>query len=392
MGARCAGSSAAMLLARRGARVLMLDRSRFPSDTVSTHFLHPAGACRLEEWGLLGPLLKTGCPPIPTVSFHLADDVVVSGAPLAQGSVTTCVAPRRIVLDELLVDAAADAGVEFLAGASFQAPVVDGDGRVAGVTYRCAGRSRTAYAPLVIGADGRHSALARAVGAVPYRDLGVISCLFYGYWSGLPDKGSQVYMHDGVAVVAFPTHHGQHCVVVGWPRDRFDAVRRDIDRQFMAAVRKLAPEVHEGLVGGERHGRIVGAGNLANVYRTSAGPGWTLVGDAGLTKDPASAQGIGDAFTQSVSLAEKVAAALGEGPGAVDQAVAAYAEERNRCTTDAFETNAAFATWTVPNDLLAVLREAQHEPERVTAFLGVYAGRIRLADFLAGNAGLRRES
>lgn len=385
IGARCAGSPTAMLLARAGLRVLLLDRVSFPSDTVSTHYLHPAGVARLNEWGLLPALLKTGCPPVEEMTFDLADDVVVRGAPLPVAGSGMCLAPRRTVLDELLVRAAVDAGAELRTGASFRTPLWE-EGRVAGVRFAADGQEFTERAGLVIGADGRHSPLARSVDAAITRDLGVISCLFYGYWSGLPDKGSQVFVRDGRAVVAFPTHDNQHCVVVGWDRDRFDEVKRDISRHFLTAVAELAPEVHEHLVQGERHGRIVGSGDLANFYRESAGPGWALVGDAGHTKDPASAQGIGDAFAQAASIAERVPAALGQGPAALDQAVRSYAARRaDERSLDRFATNAAFAQWSVPDSLLGVLRTAQHDPEQASRFLGVYAGQLSLADFVAAN-------
>jgi 2-polyprenyl-6-methoxyphenol hydroxylase-like FAD-dependent oxidoreductase len=381
VGARCAGASTAMLLARAGARVLLLDRAEFPSDTVSTHFLHPAGAALLEEWGLLEPLLATGCPPISRMTFDLAPDVRVSGAVLPAGAVTAGVAPRRIVLDDLLLRAAVQAGAEFRSPASFRDVVWDGD-RVAGVRFSSDGREFTEQTLLVLGADGKHSAVAKAVDAKVYGDLGVISCLYYGYWSGLEDRGSQVFISDRTAAVAFPTNDGAHCVVVGWPRSRFEEVRRDIDRHFGHAVDRLAPQLAAEMRAGVQTGRVVGSGDLPNFYRVSAGPGWGLLGDAGLVKDPASAHGIGDAFWHSALLASRVGAVLGEGPQSVDRAVAEVAALRDAETADRFATNAAFAEWAVPGPLLEVLREAQHDPARVTQFLGVYAGRVPLAEFM----------
>ena len=69
VGARCAGSPTAMLLARQGYRVLLLDRARFPSDTVSTHLIHAPGVAALDRWGLLDRLVATGCPAISTYCF-----------------------------------------------------------------------------------------------------------------------------------------------------------------------------------------------------------------------------------------------------------------------------------------------------------------------------------
>src|SRR5947209_411875 len=120
VGARCAGAATALLLARQGISVLLVDRAEFPSDTVSTHLLHPAGVARLRDWGLLEPLLATGCPPIESISFQPADDFVLRGAPFADDGVAMSLAPRRTVLDALLVEAAAAAGAEVREGTSFQ--------------------------------------------------------------------------------------------------------------------------------------------------------------------------------------------------------------------------------------------------------------------------------
>jgi flavin-dependent dehydrogenase len=110
IGARCAGSPTAMLLARQGHRVLLVDRATFPSDTLSTHVVHPPGVAALDRWGVLDPLRATNCPPIDTYSFDFGP-FTLAGAPGTPDSpVAYC--PRRTVLDKLLVDAAAESGVE----------------------------------------------------------------------------------------------------------------------------------------------------------------------------------------------------------------------------------------------------------------------------------------
>src|SRR5258707_3367831 len=110
VGARCAGSPTAMLLARKGYRVLVVDRATFPSDTVSTHVLHPLGVAALERWGLLQRLIATGCPPIHTYTFDFGP-FTLQGSPGTKDSpVAYC--PRRTILDKMLVNAAAEAGVE----------------------------------------------------------------------------------------------------------------------------------------------------------------------------------------------------------------------------------------------------------------------------------------
>src|SRR5688500_3493576 len=110
VGARCAGSPTAMLLARKGYRVLLVDRATFPSDTISTHLVHPPGLAALRRWGLLDAMVATGCPPIPAYAFDLGH-LVISGSPNMDGE-PVAYAPRRTVLDRLLVDAAAAAGAE----------------------------------------------------------------------------------------------------------------------------------------------------------------------------------------------------------------------------------------------------------------------------------------
>src|SRR5215218_9124685 len=111
VGARCAGSPTAMLLARKGYRVLVVDRSTFPSDTVSTHFIHAPGVDALRRWGVLDHIVATGCPPVDNYSFDFGP-ITISGTPLPAGAGSTAYAPRRTVLDTVLVDAASDAGAE----------------------------------------------------------------------------------------------------------------------------------------------------------------------------------------------------------------------------------------------------------------------------------------
>lgn len=157
-GARCAGSPTAMLLARRGYRVLLVDRVRFPSDTISTHLMHPPGVDALDRWGLLDRLVATGCPPISRYTFDVG--------PVLTGSPGTAYGPRRTVLDSLLVQAAAEAGAEVREGFTVEEVVVEGD-RVTGIRGRGGPLER---ARVVVGADGRHSRVAAAVQAETYNE------------------------------------------------------------------------------------------------------------------------------------------------------------------------------------------------------------------------------
>jgi 2-polyprenyl-6-methoxyphenol hydroxylase-like FAD-dependent oxidoreductase len=387
VGARCAGAATALLLARRGVKVLLTDRATFPSDTVSTHLLHPTGVARLRDWDLLEPLLATGCPPIDAISFQPTEDLILRGAPYAYDGVSTSLAPRRTVLDALLVEAAVQAGAHLREGVSFRQALWE-EGRVVGAEFGGSSRANgngssfTERAALIVGADGRHSSVARHVGAQPIRDAGTFGCQFYGYWHGLPNVGTQIFVGGGQAVLAYPTHDERHLVLIGWPHARFAEVKQDIDRHFLAAVAQSAPSIRDYLTDDARAERITGSGDLALYIRESSGPGWVLAGDAAVAKDPVTAQGIGDAFAQAQSLADCLPAALAAGPQAVDAATAAHVAARDRDGDAAFETTLAFAMGGNSSALLPLLRSVENRPDLISMFFGIYAGQVTLKEFV----------
>src|SRR5262245_52682164 len=187
LGARCAGSPTAMLLARKGYRVLVVDRARFPSDTVSTHVVQPLAAAALARWGLLDRLTATGCPPVGTFAFDFGP-VQITGAPGTEAA-PFAYCPRRTVLGELLVDAAAEAGTEIREGFTVDRLIVE-DGRVAGVEGRGEdGRRAAERAAVVVGADGRHSLVAETVRPGEYHQRPALECCYYTYYRGLPMDG-----------------------------------------------------------------------------------------------------------------------------------------------------------------------------------------------------------
>jgi 2-polyprenyl-6-methoxyphenol hydroxylase-like FAD-dependent oxidoreductase len=302
VGARCAGSATAMLLARRGYRVLVVDRATFPSDTISTHIIWPHGAEIMERWGLLARLAATGCPPI---AVNLIFDV---GPFALEGGVTDTnggrggFCPRRTVLDELLVDAAVEAGAKLREGFTAEALVWDGD-RVAGVK----GRGRTGgtieeRARIVIGADGVHSLVAKAVRAPDYDTRPPLTTNYYSYYSGFVADDLEQYVRHHHAVGCFPTHGDLTLVAVVWPASRFEEIRADIEGQVWKAL-ESTPSVAERLRAAAREERWYGTAGVPNYFRRPFGPGWALVGDAGYSKDPITAQGICDAFIDAEGLA-----------------------------------------------------------------------------------------
>src|SRR3954468_19452366 len=161
VGARCAGSPTAMLLARKGYRVLVVDRATFPSDTLSTHVLQPLPDDALGRWGLGARLSATGCPAIHTYTFDFGP-FTLSGAP-GTNDAPVAYCPRRLILDKLLVDAAAEAGAEIREDLTVAEVLVE-DGCVVGIKGHSKGAVVvTERARVIVGADGRHSLVAQTV-------------------------------------------------------------------------------------------------------------------------------------------------------------------------------------------------------------------------------------
>lgn len=258
VGARCAGSSTAMLLARYGYRVLVVDRSTFPSDTMSTHLIHPPGVAALQRWGLLDRVIATGCPPIDTYAFDFGS-FVLSGSP-GIPDVPVAYAPRRTVLDEVLVQAAAESGAEIRAGFTVE-ELISEDGAVVGIRGHGRNDRRTVseHARVVVGADGLHSLVARLVRAEQYREHPPLLCGYYAYWSGLPMGGRwEAYDRPDRAFAAWPTNDDLTLVIAGWPYREFEANKRDLQGNYLRTL-ESAPRFAERLRTASRETRLVGA-------------------------------------------------------------------------------------------------------------------------------------
>jgi flavin-dependent dehydrogenase len=380
VGARCAGSPTAMLLARKGYKVLVVDRATFPSDTLSTHVLHPPGVAQLMKWGLLDRLTATGCPPIDTYSFDFGP-FTLSGAPgTADSPVAYC--PRRTVLDKLLVDAAAEAGAEVREGFTVDDIVID-DGRVVGIRGHAQdGRSVTERARVVIGADGRYSHVAQAVDVQQYNERPQLLCGYFSYWSDLPiDAKLEVYVRPGRGWAAAPTHDGLTLVAAGWPFAEFDANKKDVEGNYLKMFEQ-APEFADRIRGATREARFAGTA-VENYFRKPFGPGWALVGDAGYNKDFITAQGISDAFRD----AELCAAALDDslsGARAFDVAMGEYQSTRHEHVLPMFEFTCRLATLEPPPpEMQQVLGAVSGNQEAMDGFARVNAGVTSPADFFS---------
>ena len=367
IGARCGGAATAMLLARKGHRVLLVDRAVFPSDIPHGHLMHRGGPRRLASWGLLGRAMATGCPAITAMCVDQGDfllsarDLAVDGVPVAFG-------PRRTALDHVLVEAAVEAGAELREGFSVEALTTEGD-RVTGIKGgdRRAGTSFTERATVTVGADGRNSHVARAVGAAEYEQVPSLTCWYFSYWSDVPGDALELYDRHGRAIFAFPTNDNLFAVFVAWPIEELNAVRADIERQFLAALDGV-PALGERVRAGHRADRFFGATDLRNFLRKPYGPGWALVGDAGCHKDPYLALGVTDAFRDAELLANALHDGL-SGRRPMDRALAEYEAIRNAATLPDYRMNLERARFAPTRPDERSLRAALHgNPEATRQF------------------------
>lgn len=313
VGARCAGSPLAAMLARRGLRVCLLDRSHFPSDSLSTHVIQPCGVRILEQLGVLDGALAAGA--VPLTRFTLVDaDVRVEAEidPQELGASSICL--RRVKLDQLLLEAAAAAGAEVRTEIAATG-LLWSEGRVLGVRTP----QGDLRASLVVGADGRSSTVARLASAAEYRVEPAGRLFSWAYFEGATETEGHLRLGsvDGVAYLSCLTDSGLFMAGVCPPMAAKDAYLADREGNFMAGIENW-PELAALLAGARRVGAIRVLADWRGYFREATGPGWILLGDAGHFKDPSPAQGISDAFRQAERLADAIAAGLAGEARALD--------------------------------------------------------------------------
>lgn len=375
VGARCAGSPTAMLLARRGYRVLLVDRATFPSDTLSTLVIHPHGVAALDRWGVLDEVLATGCPTFDTYVFDFGP-VVISGSPLPHPSFA--IAPRRTVLDKVLVDAAARAGADVREGVTLEDVVVE-NGTVVGIRASDANGERVdATARVVVGADGWNSFVARRVDAARHHEKPVLENAFYTYWSGLPFDAFTTFIRGDRGIAAIPTNDDLTLVLVGCPYAQAADFRHDVDASYLAAFDR-EPELAKRLRSATREERIVGGG-VPNFLRTPSGPGWVLVGDASYTRDPITAQGITHAFHSAEWCVDALEGVF-TGARSYGDAMQQYRQVRDGAVLPLYELTTQLATLEPPPpELRAYLGSIAGNQPAMDAFVGVMAGTLSPAE------------
>lgn len=330
VGARCAGAATAMLLARQGFDVVVLDRVDFPSDTLSTHAIARGGIVQLARWGLLDEVIASGAPPIRSISFHFPGGELVREVKDRAG-VDHLLAPRRYVLDMIMLDAARSAGATVRTGMAVTGTLTDRSGRVVGVAMRDRdGNARDVRARYVVGADGLRSRIARAVRPRVIDDRGTGTSMRYAYVAGLGAEGFEFHLAPGGFAGVFPTHNGEANVWAGTPAGR----------RAGSSLEDLLDRVAPSLAARVRAASVVSpvrsAVALPNHVLEPVGPGWALVGDSGYHRDPITGHGITDAFRDAEVLARRLGDIL-RGDAPEDFSLAAYADERYRALLPVFD-------------------------------------------------------
>ena len=379
VGARAAGAATAMLLARRGLSVLAVDRGAYGADTLSTHALMRAGVLQLARWGLLDRIEREGTPRVRRTVFHYEDETVDIPIKPRDG-VPALFAPRRTVLDRVLVDAAVAAGADVRHHVRLAGLARGRSARVEGALLEDGdGKTRAVGAGVVIGADGLRSAVASLVAAPVTRQARHAAANVYGYWSGLDVDGYHWHWGRASAAGAIPTNGGEVLVFAGASARRFaEEVRGDVPGAYRRILGEAAPDLAERLPRARLVGALRGFPGHPGCLRRPWGPGWALVGDAAYFKDPITAHGISDALRD----AELLARAVEEGG---EEALAGYEAARDRLSVRLFDLTDRIASleWdgaelkalhqALSDEMkketaaLVALEEPRVEPERETA-------------------------
>lgn len=344
VGARVAGASLALLLARAGHRVALVDRVVQPADTLSTHICAPSAQVMWRRWGLHDAVLASGAPATATARIGVDGDDLMMPWPGNGGPIDALHHPRRTVLDPIVLTAAVDAGVTLFDRTTFDDVVRDPSGRVVGIAVRGSdGSSATIGARYAVGADGWRSRVARAVRADAYDQHPVTNATHYAYYRDLDLEGLEIWLSSaGLMAGVVPTNDGS-CVYVNCHSERAELLRAGGDDRLERLIRSIAPDLHERLLRAVRTSPIRGTSGIPSFKRQPSGPGWLLVGDAGCTKDPISAHGISDAMVTADLAAFHLDAAL---QGASErEALDAYRVRRDDFVHDVYTSTARLARY-----------------------------------------------
>lgn len=383
VGARCAGSAIAMLLARRGYRVLLIDRQTFPSDMpMSTHFIHQRGVGCLSRWGLRDQIIATESRPVSRFKIDMGPFTLSGSAPPVDEE-TSGFAPRRLLLDEILVRAAVRSGAELREGCRVETLLTE-DGRVTGVKgVTPSGGSFSEKARIVVGADGPSSRVAAEVQAAEYNSKPALQGTAWIYWNDVPLEAIELHLREYEAIYAFPSSDRSTLIGANWSIDRFRTARRDIETNYFDLLRRAAPELAERVSHVKRADEKMYLGSTRSFFRKACGPGWVLLGDAHYKKDPCTAQGITDAFCDAELLADAIDHALC-GERDLLPALEDYEKDRVAWAMPFYELTSQMAAFAPPTpEMLAIYTALQDNQEDTEAFFGLITEAVSPIQFFA---------
>ena len=380
VGARVAGASTALLLARRGVKVLCVDKAAFPSDTLSTHQIQVPGVACLERWGVLDAVVAAGTPATRDLRFDTGEIVLAGRFPPFQGA-DALYGPRRTVIDEILVNAARQSGADLREDFLVERISFSDEGA------EVSGRSKSGQAcveqcALLIGADGKNSLVAKAAGAVTTHETPPRSAAYYGYWEGLRLPRAEMYERPGRVIGVWPTNDGLTVIYMGLPIAEFPAFREDVAANFFTTL-DVAGDLGERVRAARQVGRFSGSANLPNRVRKPYGAGWALIGDAGFVMDPITAHGMSQALRDAELLAEAIETGLG-GQRNLQRAMQGYETERNRQGLPMYKlTVEQAALGPRPCELDELYRALQGNRAEIDKFFGLISGVIPVKNYLS---------
>lgn len=341
IGARVAGATLALLLGERGHRVLLIDRDHFPSDTLSTHYIHERNIPILARIGVLEDIEAAGFRHL-TRKRTCVGDCCFEGPAGPDGDYA--LAPRRDVLDAVLIEHAKRRGhVEFHERTHADSLVYDGETVTGASIIGPDGRRQEVHARVVVGADGKYSKVAKWVGAASLHEVPPLRPVYYGYFSGvqpLPEPALELFFMPGSIGFLFPMQPGLDCLALELHPEDFQRFRSDPQDAFETRFRAL-PGMEPRLRGMRLEGKLKGCAGVPNVLRQAFGAGWALTGDAGCVKDPSTGLGIADAIQQSILLAGALDATLGGADW--EPTMSAFQRQRDEALLPAFNFTIGYA-------------------------------------------------
>jgi flavin-dependent dehydrogenase len=366
-----------MLFARQGYRVLLLEKARFPQDTLSSHYIHMQGVALLNRWGLLDKIRDSGAQPITHQSYE-GPGVRIDGFSLPIDGLRTTYAPRRYVLDPILASGAVAAGVEFREGCAVRDLVYEDD-RVVGVRYTTPGGAEaTDRARLVVGADGMRSLVARKVGAQNVIEHPRMTTTYYSYWADVPSH-FELYERPGRWIGVIPTNDNLTLIMSYFPQEEYNEVRKAVEPAYLEAFRTTAPELYERMQAGRRVEQLYGTGHQENYFRKAYGPGWVLAGDAVNHKDSITARGITEAFVQAQSLTDHIGQRLHD-DAALETALKRYENDLSGEALHHYQ-GALNVAELKPEGRAEMLRKLVGHQEHIDRYFSTLSGACSIDDF-----------